>query len=326
MTPRTDSVNQTYARKYEDLYRTKKPSLIDMVHRFGSDETCRDYLEHLRWPDGVTCPRCDSDRISEITTRGQFHCMGCDYRFSVTSGTIFDNTKLPLWKWFAAIYLMIESKKGVSANQLKRTLGVTYKTAWYLCHRIREAMTSNDVEPILFGVVEVDETMLTPRRRHPIRGKGRGARGLTADKRTWIAGALQRDGQIRLKQVANVRRPTLKAFVDEFIRDDTEAVYTDSLKSYITLFEDEDTIHETVNHSAYEWVRGDVHTNGIENVWSLLKRSLVGAFHHVSLKHLDRYLEELEFRFNNRDNQHMFRDLMLRILAGEALRYQTLTA
>ena len=113
------------------------------MDRFGTEETCREYLEKLRWPSGVACPRCGDMSVSEITTRDQFDCNGCRYRFSVTSGTIFDNTKLPLRKWFVAMYLMIESKKGISANQMKRTLGVSYKTAWHLCHRIREAMTTD---------------------------------------------------------------------------------------------------------------------------------------------------------------------------------------
>ena len=316
---RSDSVNQTYVRKYEKLYRTKPGSLIDIVHRFHSEEVCRDYLEQLRWPDGVCCTRCGSCSVSEITTRHQFDCNDCRYRFSVTSGTIFDNTKLPLWKWFAAIYLMIEGKKGTSANQIKRTLGTTYKTEWHLCHRIREAMRTDDFEPVLLGIIEVDETMIRGQKRYI------GRSGVPADERIWVAGALQRDGQVRLKRIPDVRKSTLHKFIKEHVKDEAEAIYTDALRSYIGIADD-DTRHESVNHSAYEWVRGDVHTNGIENVWSLLKRSLVGAFHKVSVKHLDAYLEELEFRFNNRDNPFMFRDVLLRVLDREALRYEELTA
>ena len=320
---RADSVNQTYVRKYEKLYRTKPARLIDIIHRFHSEKVCRDYLEYLRWPDGVCCTRCGSCSVSEISTRDQFDCNDCRYRFSVTSGTIFDNTKLPLWKWFAAIFLMIEAKKGVSANQIKRTLGVTYKTAWHLCHRIREAMGTDDFEPALLGVIEVDETMIRGRKRH--REKGRRHGGTRADERVWVAGALQRDGQIRLKHIPNVQKKTLHKFIREYVKDEAEAIYTDELRSYLGIA-DHDTRHETVNHSEYEWVRGDVHTNGIENVWSLLKRSIVGAFHKISVKHLDAYLEELEFRFNNRNNPFMFRDVLLRVLDRDALRYEELTA
>lgn len=325
MTRSADAVNPTYARKYEDLYKRKPATLLEIVHRFGSEEVCRDYLEKLRWADGKpNCPRCNSESVSVIATRNQFDCNACRCRFSVTSGTIFDNTKLPLWKWFAATYLMLESKKAVSANQLKRTLGTTYKTAWHLCHRIREAMETTDTGPALFGVVELDETLLTPRKRH--RQAGKRHSGLpTGTPRIWVAGALQRAGQVRLRRIPNLKRESIFAFVHSVAKPETEAFYTDELRSYIGLA-DADTRHETVNHEREQWVIGDVHTNGIENVWSLLKRSIVGAYHKISVKHLDAYLQELEFRFNNRHNQHAFRDVMARLLSGEAVRYRKLTA
>lgn len=327
---RSDSVNQTYVRKHQVKYKKAAASLIDVVHRFGSEEVCRDYLEKLRWPSGAVCYRCGSDSVSRIATRHQFDCNLCRFRFSVTSGTIFDNTKLPLWKWFAAAYLMVESKKSMSANQLKRTLGVTYKTAWFLCHRIREAMETMDEGPALFGIIELDETMLSPSRRRSRKyesrsGLPRTTGGVRAEDRTWVAGALQRNGQVRLRHVPNTKKETLHAFVKSVARDDTEAFYTDEWRAYMGIA-DENTRHETVNHSADEWVVGDVHTNGIENVWSLFKRSIVGAFHKISVKHLDAYLQEQEFRINNRDNQHAFRDLMKRVLTRSALRYERLVA
>ena len=272
----------------------------------------------VRCADGVTCPVCNGTSVSEITTRDQFDCNACRHRFSVTSGTLFDNTKLPLWKWFAAIYMMIESKKSVSANQLSRTLGTTYKTAWYLCHRIREAMETFDAGPALFGVIELDETMLNNPNK---KGRGPGF----AHERIWVAGALQRGGQVRLRRIPNVKKETIHEFVASVAKDETEAFYTDELRSYMGIA-DADTRHEMVNHSHEQWVIGDVHTNGIEGVWSLFKRSIVGAFHKISVKHLDAYLQEQEFRMNNRDNQHAFRDVMKRILARGALRYRDLTA
>lgn len=314
---RADSVNQTYVRKYEELYRTKPASLVDIVHRFHSEEVCRDYLEHLRWPDGVCCTRCGScDSISEITTRDQFHCMDCNYRFSVTSGTIFDNTKLPLWKWFAAIFLMIEGKKGISANQIKRTLGVTYKTAWHLCHRVREAMRDTEADP-LSGIIEVDETWVGG--KQPGVGKGQ------STNKTAVIGAVEREGKIRLQVIHARDRKTLHGWIRKNLDDETEAIYTDEWPAYYGIA-DHNTRHETVNHSAREWVRGQIHTNNVENVWSLLKRSIIGSFHKVSVKHLERYLDELEWRFNNRKNPFMFRDVLLRILDAEALRYRKLTA
>jgi transposase-like protein len=318
---RTPEFQLTYLKKYP--HAARKINLLDVVRRFGSEETCRDYLIRLRWPDGVICPLCESKSVSKINTRAQFDCNVCRYRFSVTNGTLFDNTKLPLWKWFAAIYLMIESKKSMSANQLHRTLGTTYKTAWYLCHRIREAMETTDTGPTLFGIIEVDETMLTPFKRY--REHGKRGHEWKPGERIYVAGALQRSGQVRLRHIPDVKKQTLHAFIKSVAKDETEAFYTDELKSYMGIA-DHDTRHETVNHSAEEWVVGDVHTNGIENVWSLFKRSIIGAFHKISVKHLDAYLQEQEFRINNRDNQHSFRDVMKRLLSGEALRYSDLIA
>ncbi len=256
--------------------------------------------------------------MTPIKRRGQWDCQGCGYHFSVKSGTVMHDSHLPLRKWFAATYLMCESKKGMSALQLKRTLNVSYKTAWYLCHRIREAMGNDKFEgPTLFGVVEVDETLVGGRKR----GRGKGYRG----NKTWVAGAIQRGGQVHLARIPNIRKHTLHKFVASTIRDEAEAIYTDELRSYIGI-EDDDTIHRTVNHSAEEWVVGDVHTNSIEGVWSLFKRSIMGAFHKVSTKHLDRYLEELEWRFNNRNNPHIFNDTLYRILTADPLTYQNLVA
>ena len=162
------------------------------------------------------------------------------------------------------------------------------------------------------GIVEVDETLIGGKTK----GKGRGHR----ENKTWVAGAIQRGGQVRLERIPNVRRATLHAFIGRAVRDEAEAIYTDELKSYLSIA-DHDTRHETVHHSAEEWVVGDVHTNSIEGVWSLFKRSIMGSFHKVSKKHLDRYLEELEWRFNNRNNPHIFRDTLARIMNTDPLQY-----
>lgn len=288
------------------------------MDRFGDEATCREYLEKLRWPEQVCCPRCGDCSVSVISTRDQWDCNSCRYRFSVTSGTIFDNTKLPLRKWFVAIYLMCEAKKGISANQLSRTIGVSYKTAWHLCHRIREAMATGKLDgPTLVGIVEVDETF--------IGGVQSQAVFRAASNKTIVAGAIQRGGMVRLRRIPNLRKATLHDFIRETVRDEAEAIYTDEFRSYVGIG-DENTRHESVNHKAEQWVVGDVHTNSVEGVWSLFKRSIVGSFHKISKKHIDRYIEELEWRFNNRDNPFMFRDLLMRILDAEALRYRELTA
>ncbi len=288
------------------------------MDRYSSDDACRDLLENLRWPNGVVCPRCGSLGISTIKKRRVYDCNDCRYQFTVTAGTIMHDSHLPLRKWFVAVYLMCESKKGVSALQLHRTLGVARRTAWYLSHRIREAMANDPLEgPTLLGVVEVDETLVGGRKR----GKGHGYRG----NKFWVAGAIQRDGQVRLAQIPNVRRKTLHGFIEQTVRDEAEAIYTDELKSYLGIGDD-DTRHETVNHGADEWVVGDAHTNSIEGVWSLFKRSIMGSFHKVSVKHIDRYLSELEWRFNNRGNEHIFLDTLRRIVRTETMTYRELVA
>jgi len=285
-----------------------------LIEKFGSEEKCRAYLEELRWPDGVECPRCEGRTISRIVRRNQFECDGCRYQFSVTAGTLFHDSHLPLWKWFLAIYIISESKKGVSSKQLQRMLGVSYKTAWYLSHRIRDAM-GDDAQPLLRGIVEVDETLIGGKRE----GYGPGYRGNKIN----VAGAVQRGGEIRLRVVPNRRRAQMHGFIRANVADDAEAIHTDEFASYRGIG-DGNTRHETVEHKADEYVRGDVHTNTVESAWSLLKRSIVGSYHHVSLKHLPAYLDEMEFRFNRRENPYLFRDTLMVLLGGDALPYAKL--
>jgi transposase-like protein len=290
--------------------------LPKLIEQFGNDEKCRAHLTRLRWPSGVECPRCKSKKVSEIAGRGQYHCNACQYHFSVTSGTIFHDSHLSLTKWFMAIYLMTESKKGVSALQIMRTLNIAYQTAWYLCHRIRAAMREINSD-LLRGVVEVDETYVGGK----VHGHGRGYK---ANKAIAI-GAVQRQGKIRLQVIPNATKAVLHKFIHDNTAPDTEAIYTDEMPAYWGI-EDDDTKHRWVNHSAEEWVVGDVHTNGIESVWSLLKRSIIGSYHKVSIKHLDAYLDELEHRFNNRKNEYIFRDTLTKLVNAAKLPYQELIA
>jgi transposase-like protein len=294
---------------------------------FETDAECRLALEELRWgPDGVTCLRCGSSKISRISTRKQFDCDSCRYRFSVTTGTIFHDSHLPLPKWFLAVLLMCEAKKGISANQMKRTLGVAHKTAWYLCHRIREAMTETDPKP-LTGVVECDETYVGGKFRsgrvdsqlNPVDG-----RRSWRDSKAIVLGMVQRGGEIRMTTTKVVNRDSLHGFIKTHAPNPSH-IYTDELGAYRGI-EDIDTKHETVEHGAKEYVRGDVHTNTVEGAFGLFKRAIVGSFHQVSHKHLDRYLDEFEFRYNNRKNHYLFRDTLTRLVQGEAMPYEKLTA
>jgi transposase-like protein len=302
-------------------------NLAELVEQYGSEDKCHAYLEELRWPDGVECPRCASKKISRIKARRQFECDACRYQFSVRVGTLFHDSKLPLWKWFLAVYMIGESKKSVSANQLKRMLGISYKTAWYLCHRIRAAM-KDEAGDLLSGIVEVDETYVGGKTRSRAgtapRGGGRtGGDQSWRDRKTIVLGAVERGGEVRLRIAPDVRRETLHGFIRDVVSDDAEAIYTDEHKSYIGIG-DENTRHETVNHHAEEWVRGHVHTNTVESVWSLFDRAVIGAYHKISVKHLPAYLDEVAFRFNNRSNAFLFRDTLLRLIQGDTLTFAEL--
>lgn len=297
---------------------------MSLMDAYGSEDRCREILEELRWPEGPRCPRCDSNKLSRIQARGQFDCDSCRYQFSVTAGTIFHDSHLPLRKWFVAIYLMTESRKGMSANQIKRMLGLgSYRTAWHLCHRIRSAMVEANPEP-LTGVVETDETYVGGKPRYPAKTKQEAAKRRVESK-IIVMGAIQRDGKVRLQVVPRNRKGNIMAFLKEHVADDATAIYSDEFRSYDTVGDD-DTIHASVNHRNREWVRGDVHTNTMENVWSLLDRSIVGSYHHLSRKHFSSYVQELEWRFNNRENKYLFRDTLTRLVNGEVLTYKELIA
>ena len=216
-------------------------NLVSLMDEFQTDDDCREALEDIRWPNGVHCTRCGCVEVLELENQKRFECKGCGYQFSVMSGTIMHDSHLPLRKWFIAIYLMCEAKKGISANQMRRTLGVSYKTAWYLCHRIRQAMGNEPFEgPTLVGVVEVDETL--------IGGKTKGKAGPTKETRHGLREPSNGGGKVRIERIPDTRRETLHGFIKRAVKNEAEAIYTDEWKSYLGI-EDHDTRHETVNHS-----------------------------------------------------------------------------
>ena len=292
---------------------TYEMNLVKLADTFHSEDACRDYLCELRWPEGNQCPRCESKSVSTKKARDQYDCNSCRYQFSVTSGTIFHDSHLPLWKWFLAVYLMMDSKKSISANQIKRMLKVSYKTAWYLCHRIRKAIEEETIKPQLDGTIEVDETFIggrydKRRKRQPW------------DKQA-VIGLLQRDGKFEARKIPTRSRQILTGIVRERVEKGSK-VFTDELAAYNSLANTHK--HHSVNHSAEEWVRGDIHTNSIENAWSLFKRSIIGSFHKISEKHLDAYLDEFEWRFNNRDNPYLFRDTLKKLISSEKVEFKEL--
>ena len=288
-----------------------------LVEQFQSEEKCRAYLEGLRWPSGVSCPRCASKKVSRIASRGQFDCDSCRYQFSVTAGTIFHDSHLPLWKWLLATYMMAEAKKSVSANQLKRTLAVSYKTAWYLCHRIRAAM--KDTRPqALRGVIEVDETYVGGKQ------KGKGVYYGKKQKQV-VVGLRQRKGPLRFIHTKDAKANTLKAIIEEHIGEEVQYIMTDeSSASWGALLNNPK--HKVIRHNIGKYVEGIVHTNSIESAFSLLKRGIIGSFHRISIKHLHRYLAEFQYRFNARNDADRFERMVQRLLQTDAMEYKQLIA
>jgi len=301
-------------------------NLIDVTKQFATDEQCLAYLEQMRWPDGkVRCPICGNDRISRITRKSAtknvrkslYQCLEptCKQQFSATSGTIFNDSHLPLHKWFMALAIVVDAKKGISANQLKEHLGIgSYRTAWYMAHRIRKAMVE-DFPTELSGVVEVDETY--------IGGKAK-RRGIRKPKppKDMVVGMRERGGRVRFFHVPNLKANTYQELVDRHIALDVKEVVTDQAAVYdFALDEYLKTKHKTVNHSR-EWVTSDgVHTNTIESAFSLLKRGMIGSFHRVTIKHLHRYLSEFEFRFNARKDANRFSNTLRRMLGIPPMPY-----
>jgi len=273
--------------------------LTNIMERFGNEEGARGLIEKFRWPSGPVCPHCGSARIYRLTSnqnfdshgrKGLLKCGACRNQFTVTVGTIFEDSHIPLNKWLMAIYLICSSKKGISANQLHRMLGITYKSAWFMAHRIRFAISQQPLSEKLHNIVEADETY--------VGGKAKGKRGRGAANKTKVFSLIQRDGESRSFKVDNVKGKTLKRIIKNNVVD-TAYVMTDEFKSYLGLKKIVAN-HSTVKHGQKEYVRGIVHTNFAESYFSLLKRGIWGAFHHVSEEHMQRYLDEFDFRWTRR--------------------------
>jgi transposase-like protein len=300
----------------------KPITLCEVLQQFGTDESCRSYLECLRWPNKVLCPKCGSDKMSRVRERKIFDCDSCRYQFSVLAGTMFHDTHLALPIWFATTYVMCESRKGVSANQIKRMMGIGYKAAWYLCHRIRAAMAMVENErQKLGGIVEVDETYVGGK---PRRGSKRG-RGT---EKEIVIGIRQRGGDLRFFHAQDVKSGTLAKYIKENISQDVDVVMTDDFSVYPKAIAKAGVLgeHKAINHSLGVYSIGDLHTNTVESAFSLLKRGIIGTWHRVSAKHLQAYLDEMSFRFDNRKNPYLFRDTMKRMLNSDNLEFKELIA
>jgi len=303
-------------------------NLADLAQHFGTEESARSFLERLRWPEGPICPHCGvigdayqmkpSAKGKTHVRKGLWKCSPCQEEFTVTVRTIFESSHIPLNKWLLAIHLLSSSKKGMSAHQLHRMLGITYKSAWFMCHRIREAMRKEPMKGMLKGVVEVDETYVGGRQR----GVGPGRPGLGSNKAP-VVSLVERGGRVRSFPVDS---ENLRDIMRRNIRPQT-AVMTDDFKSY-NFVENDFASHDKIAHSKGRYVRRKngrvIHTNTAEGFFSILKRGVNGVYHHWSKRHLKRYLAEFDFRYNTRKVSDGERTaLAIRGAVGKRLTYRT---
>lgn len=267
-----------------------------------TEDQARETFERIRWPDGPVCPHCGSVEATKLegksTRPGLYKCRACEGQFTATVNTIMEDSHLPIRTWLMAFAILCSSKKGVSALQLQRQLDLgSYRSAWHMAHRIRHAMSKEPLAGLLRGTVEVDETYVggKPRKEHgaPKAKRGRGT------KKTPVVALVERSGRVRAHKIERVNAKTLKSAIRENV-DRSSTIMTDEWKAYHGIGKEFDGGHHAVNHGKGEYVRGDASTNEAESYFALLKRGIVGSFHHVSKQHLDRYCDEFSFRWNHR--------------------------
>jgi transposase-like protein len=304
-------------------------TLLEAIRYFADPEVCVQFVAKMRWPDGPVCPKCEGREHSYLKTRRVWKCKACKKQFSVKAGTIFEGSPIPLDKWLASIWLIANSKNGVSSYELGRSVGLTQKTAWFVLHRIRLAMQTGSFDKFKTGEfdnwdgeIEVDETYIGGAARN-MHGHVRAqkVKGTGMRHKTTVVGALQRGGRVRLAVLPQASRRTLHPFVYDTIMVGS-TVYTDAHRAYISL---QGFDHQVIDH-AERYVDGRIHTNGLENFWSLLKRGLHGTYVSVKPYHLFRYLDERAFTFNERHLDDLGRfQMVLRAVAGRRLTYAQLT-
>jgi transposase-like protein len=274
--------------------------------RFTDEHACKRYLKARRWPNGVECPRCYNKKVYELRSREwHWQCEECSdngYRFSIIAGTIFENTNKPLRDWFRVTHLMLTSKKGISALQIKRMMGFgSYGTAWSMCHKIRAALIEPETK--LGGIVEIDETWIGGKDANRHWDKKKGGTGGAGTDKTPIVGAVSRKGNVVARVLDRVTKETAQRFVREVVSDKVSLLASDESGVYEGL---KGYPHKTVHHASHHYVVGAIHTNTIEGFWSIFKRGIVGSFHKVSRKYMPLYVAEFQFRYNNRFNPDIF--------------------
>ena len=301
-------------------------NILDFQKEFNTEEKCREYLEAQRWSGTPACPFCGSINVCRFSNGKIFKCRErqCRNKFSVTVGSIYENTKIPLTKWFLATYILAVHSKGISSLQLATWLGVTQKTAWHLNHRIREMLTDKAPE-LLEGIVEVDETYVGGSLRNIHASKKEKLNLKREDNKTMVFGAVQRDGKVRTKVIPETTIENVSAAIEGFVAQDSFMV-TDEHHAYNKV--GQKYKHRKINHRNKEYVRKAdilIHTNNIEGYWNILKKQIDGIHHSVSPKHLQRYCNENSFRFNNREAFQDERFAVALSNCNGSLKYKSLT-
>jgi len=305
----------------EAVYEPK--TLQDAIVYFSDPDNCLNYLTAKRWPNGVACPTCGTTDVIFLANQRRWKCRQAHAKpqFSVKVGTVMEDSPIGLDKWLAAMWQIVNCKNGISSYEVHRAIGITQKSAWFLDHRIRFALGMGPTNKFS-GQIEADETFIGQKARNMHKSvRARKITGTGGHNKTAVMGILERGGKVRTKVIGNTKKKTLQSEIREHVLAGS-ALFTDALKSYEGLDEFQ---HEVVDH-AVEYVRGEVHTNGLENFWSLVKRGLNGTYVSVEPFHLFRYLDEQAYRFNNRhmDDGQRF-DLAVRQIVGKRLTWNQLT-
>lgn len=299
-------------------------SLFALMRAIPDEQAAIDHFSAVRWRNGAFCPLCGSTKVYHFSDKRTHKCGDCRKRFSIKVGTIFHDSKIPLQKWLMAIWMLTSHKKGIASTQLAKDIDVTQKTAWFMLHRLRHAATTDSFNAPLDGMVEADETFIGGKERNKHASKRKGGMQGGAGKEV-VLGMLDRDGDLRTFHTDNLRAYNVQSIIGQNVEPGS-VMLTDEHPSFVGLATR--YIHHTVNHSAGEYVRKFyIHTNGIESVWALLKRQIIGIHHWVSPKHLSRYLDEMTWRFNRRENEEGQRlNALLAATEGKRLPYRALVA
>lgn len=297
-------------------------TLTDFTDYFKDEKTCLAHFTASRFQNGEVCPHCQHDKIYLCANGKRYHCSKCKQDFTIRTNTVFGESKLPLRKWYMAVYLLATTSKGISSVQLAKHLGVTQKTAWFMAHRIRAAKTQSTTP--LSGEIEVDETYVGGRETNKHAHKRvKNACGRSVKSKTPIIGMVQRGGEIRACVAERVNAPTVESKILNQVVEGSRVI-TDDFWGYSRV--SKKFIHNVINHGRREYARGDIHTNTIESFWALFKRGYHGVYHQMSKKHMQRYIDEFTFRFNRRasEMQGVFINVVNKVVQTPHLGYKEL--